>query len=162
RVATLVAEGAPPGEIFAAVVDEVDSILELQGVELVRYEGDGTGMIVAASGDHPFLSGTVWTLEGPSVMARVSATSRTARVDDYAVLDGPVAEAVRAAGFRCAIGAPIIVDGALWGTMIAFSTSAESISARVESRLTQFTALVGTAISNATARADLIASRVRL
>jgi len=39
RVATLVAEVAPPDEIFAAVVDEVGTILGLQGIELVRYEG---------------------------------------------------------------------------------------------------------------------------
>jgi len=162
RVATLVAEGAPPSEIFAAVVDEVDSILELQGVELVRYEGDGIGTIVAASGDHPFLPGSVWTLEGPSVMSKVLASGRPARIDDYRALEGPVAEQVRDAGFRSGIGAPIIVDGALWGTMIAFSTGPEAIPARVEHRLVQFTALVGAAVSNATAQAELIASRLRI
>ncbi len=162
RVATLVAEAAPPSEIFAAVVDEVDSILELQGAELVRYDGDRTVTIVAASGNHPFLAGSVWTLEGPSVMSKVFAAGRSARVDDYGIVEGPVAEQVRNAGFRAGIGAPIIVDGALWGTIIAFSTAPESIPARVEHRLAQFTALVGTAVSNATARADLIASRVRI
>jgi signal transduction histidine kinase len=162
RVATLVAEAAPPSEIFAAVVDEVNSILGLHGVELVRYEGDGAATIVSASGDHPFVAGSVWTLEGPSVMSKVFESSRPARIDDYAALEGPVAERVRKAGFRSGIGAPIIVDGLLWGTIIAFSTAPESIPERVGQRLTQFTELVGIAVSNATARAELFASRVRI
>jgi signal transduction histidine kinase len=162
RVATLVAEAAPPSNIFAAVTEEVSRILELPAIELSRLEVDGTGTVISTFGNPPFLVGNVGTLDDPSVMGKVCATSRPARIDDYTGLPGPSAEGVRAAGFRSAIGAPIIVDGALWGTIVAFSMSPESISERVEHRLTQFTALVGTAVSNATARADLIASRVRL
>ncbi len=115
RVATLVAEAAPPGEIFAAVVDEVASILGLQGIELVRYTDDGTATVIGACGQHPFPEGAGLTLDGPSVMASVYATSRPARIDDYSALPGTIAEAAGAAGFRSAIGAPIVVDGSLWG-----------------------------------------------
>jgi signal transduction histidine kinase len=162
RVATLVAEAAPPSEIFAAVAEEVSSILELPGIELARYGDDATATVISTSGNPPFPTGSVWALEDPSVMAKVFSSSRPARIDDYTGLPGAAAEAVRSSGFRSAIGAPIIVDGALWGTIVAFSTATELIPKRVEHRLTQFTALVGTAVSNATARADLIASRVRI
>lgn len=162
RVATLVAEAAPPGEIFAAVAEEVSSLLELPAIELGRFEADGTGTVISTFGNPPFAAGFVGTLDAPSVMTKISATKRSARIDDYSGLTGYSAQAVRAAGFRSAIGAPIIVDGALWGTIVAWSTSTELIPERVEHRLTQFTALVGTAVSNATARAELIASRMRI
>jgi signal transduction histidine kinase len=162
RVATLVAEAVPPDEIFAAVVDEVGTILGLQGIELVRYEGDGTAMVIGASGDHPFPPGSGWTLEAPSVMARVFRTNRPARVDDYSALPGAIAEIARSSGFRSAIGAPIVVDGRTWGAMVAFSMLPQRISERTEIRLSQFTELVATAVSNATARDELVASRVRL
>jgi signal transduction histidine kinase len=162
RVATLVAEAAPPSDIFAAVAEEVSSLLELPAIELARLEADGTGTVISTFGNAPFPAGFVGSLDDPSVMAKVCANSRPARIDDYSDLPGSSAEAVRAAGFRSAIGAPIIVGGALWGTIVAWSTSTESIPERVAHRLAQFTALVGTAVSNATARADLIASRVRI
>jgi signal transduction histidine kinase len=162
RVATLVAEAAPPDVIFTAVAEEVASILELPRIEVVRYEADGSGTVVGASGDHPFAAGSHWTLDGPSIMRTVFQTSRPARIDDYSSLPGMIAEAARAAGFRSAVGAPIIVDGRTWGTIIAISTLPDPIPERSEIRLRQFTELVATAVSNATARAQLIASRARI
>jgi len=162
RVATLVAAAAPPNEIFAAVAEEVARILGLARIEMVRYEPDGTGTVLGASGDHPFPTGSRWTLDGESIMASVLRTGRPARIDDYSDLPGKIAEVARGAGFRSAIGAPIVVDGRIWGTIIAISTSPEPIPEGSEIRLSQFTELVATAVSNATAQADLIASRARI
>jgi signal transduction histidine kinase/uncharacterized protein YoaH (UPF0181 family) len=162
RVATLVAKGASPDDIFAAVVDEVARILELDRIEMVRYEPDATAIVTGTSGDHPFTVGSRWKLDGPSVMASVVATGRTARIDGYDDLPGMIAGAARDGGFRSAIGAPIIVDGHTWGAIIAISAGEETIPDRSEIRLGQFTDLVATAVSNATARADLIASRARI
>ena len=155
RVATLVAEGASPGEIFTAVVDEVARILGLDKVEMVRYEPDGTATVIGASGDHPFPPGSRWPLDGPSIMSIVHETGRPARIDDYGELGGKIAEVARAAGFRSAVGAPIVVDGRTWGTIIAISTSPQPIPERSEARLAQITDLVATAISNATAHSEL-------
>jgi signal transduction histidine kinase len=162
RVATLVATAAPADEIFTGVADEVATILGLPRVEMVRYESDGTGTVIGASGDHPFPVGSNWTLDGPSIMAAVLQTGSSARIDDYGELEGTIAEVARAAGFRSAIGSPIIVNGATWGTIIAISTMPEPIPERSLTRLRQFTELVATAVSNATARADLLASRARI
>jgi signal transduction histidine kinase len=162
RVATRVAEGASAGEIFEAVVAEIADILGLQGIELARYEPDGTATVLGASGDHPFPPGSTWALDGPSVLAAVLGTGRPARIDDYSALPGTIAETVQRAGFRSAIGAPIVVDGATWGALVAISTVSEPIPERSEIRLRQFTELIATAVSNATARADLIASRARI
>jgi PAS domain S-box-containing protein len=155
RVATLVAAGAPPDQVFTAVADEVSSLLGLERIELVRYDGDTTGTVIAASGDHPFPAGTTWSLDDPSVMASVARTGRAARIDDYSSLEGEIARVAHGAAFQSAIGAPITVEGRLWGVIIAISTDPEPISERSEARLGQFTDLVATAVANAEARQAL-------
>jgi PAS domain S-box-containing protein len=152
RVATLVAAGAAPKRVFTAVVDEAASLLGLERIELVRYNSDATGSVIAASGEHPFPAGSTWSLDGPSVMATVARTRRAARIDDYSTLDGEIARTARDAGFRSAIGAPMTVDGRLWGVIIAISTDPEPILERSKARLGQFTDLVATAVANAEAR----------
>ncbi len=152
RVATLVAAGSAPEQVFRAVVEEVSSLLGLERVELVQYNGDVRGTVIASSGDHPFLAGTTWSLDDPSVMATVARTRRAARVDDYTDLKGEIAQAARAAGFQSAIGAPITVEGRLWGVIIAISTDPKPIPDRSEARLGQFTELVATAVANAESR----------
>jgi signal transduction histidine kinase/uncharacterized protein YoaH (UPF0181 family) len=155
RVATLVAAGAAPEQVFTAVVDEASSLLGLERIEFVRYDGSNTGTVIAASGEHPFPPGSTWSLEHPSVMATVASTRRAARIDDYGALKGEIAQAARSAGFQSAIGAPLTVEGHLWGVIIAISTDLEPIPERSEARLGQFTELVATAVANAEARRAL-------
>ncbi len=152
RVATLVAAGAAPERVFMAVVEEVSSLLGLERIELVRYNADATGSVIAASGEHPFPAGSTWSLDDPSVMATVARTGRAARIDDYSTLNGEIARTARDAGFQSAIGAPMTVDGRLWGVIIAISTDPEPIPERSKARLGQFTELVATAVANAEAR----------
>jgi GAF domain-containing protein len=162
RVATLVAAGAAPEQVFTAVVDEVSSLLGLERIELVRYDGDDTGTVIAASGEHPFPAGSTWSLDDPSVMATVARTRRAARIDDYGALQGEIARVAHSAGFRSAIGAPMTVEGRLWGVIIAISIDPEPIPERSEARLGQFTDLVATAVANAESRSELAASRRRI
>jgi GAF domain-containing protein len=162
RVATRVAEGAPANEIFDAVSSEIAGALGLQGVEMARYDAGATAIVISAFGDHPFPAGSSLTLDDPSVRSTVFRTGSPARIDDYTVLPGAIAEDTRSIGFRSAIGVPIVVEGTAWGAIIAFSRGPDPIPERSEIRLSQFTELVATAVSNATARADLIASRARI
>jgi PAS domain S-box-containing protein len=155
RVATLVAGGPAPEEVFAAVAREVALLLGLALTEIVRYDGEGSATVIGAYGDHPFPVGSRWKLADPSVMKLVRETGRPARIDDYRGLGGPVAESARGAGFRSAIGAPITVDGRTWGCIIAISTSPEPIPEASEDRLGEFTELVATAIANAESREAL-------
>jgi signal transduction histidine kinase len=162
RVATRVAEGAPANEIFDAVSSEIASALSLQGIEMARYDAGATATVISAFGDHPFPAGSSLTLDDPSVRSTIFRTGSPARIDDYTVLRGAIAEDTRSTGFRSAIGVPIVVEGTAWGAIIAFSRGPDPIPERSEIRLSQFTELVATAVSNATARADLIASRARI
>ena len=62
RVATLVARGAEPSEVFAAVAHEVSEVMHLPIAAVQRYEDDETMTVMAAWSDrpHPFEPGTRW------------------------------------------------------------------------------------------------------
>jgi GAF domain-containing protein len=155
RVATLVAAGATPEQVFKSVVDETSSLLGLELVAFGRFNGDDTTTIVAASTEYPVAPGSTWSLKDPSVIATVARTKRAARIDDYGDLKGETASVARSQGFRSAIGAPLTVEGRLWGAIVAYSTDPEPIPERSEARLGQFTELVATAVANAEARQAL-------
>jgi GAF domain-containing protein len=155
RVATLVAAGATPEQVFKSVVDETSSLLGFELVAFGRFNSDDTATIVAASTEYPVALGTTWSLKDPSVIATVAQTKRAARIDDYGGLEGETARAARSQGFRSAIGAPLTVEGRPWGAIVAYSRDPEPIPERSEARLGQFTELVATAVANAEARQAL-------
>jgi signal transduction histidine kinase len=156
RVATLVAREPLPEEVFAAVAEEVGRLLEVENTLEYRFEADGAGTVVAIWGepDVGVPIGTRVTLEGESVAARVHRTGRPARFDDYANASGNIAARARRVGVRSAVGTPIVVEGRLWGAMVALSRQAEPLPTEAASRIEQFTQLVATAISNTEARAE--------
>ncbi|GAA1232845.1 sensor histidine kinase [Pseudonocardia alaniniphila] len=164
RVATVVAEGTPPEKVFPAVTEEVARLLDVDGTRLMRYEADGTATIVASWGELTIVPvGTRITLEGRNIGSLVRSTGKPTRIDDYADAPGSAAAIARERGIRSTIGAPIMVEGRLWGAMSGFITKTDApLASGIELRLADFTDLVGTAIANAQARADLTASRARV
>jgi GAF domain-containing protein len=155
RVATLVAAGAAPEQVFRSVVDEASTLLGLELVAFGRFDSDDAATIMAVSAKNPVAPGTTWSLKDPSVIGTVARTKRAARIDDYGGLTGETARVARRQGFRSAIGAPLTVEGRLWGAIVAYSTDPEPIPERSEARLGQFTELVATAVANAEARQAL-------
>jgi PAS domain S-box-containing protein len=155
RVATLVAQGSPPAEVFTAVAREVGEISSAQMVLISRYEPDGTATVVGAWGDHPLRAGARWTLDGPSISATVLQTGRTARLDEAPDGPGTIADVARNLGVHSRVGVPIVVDGRVWGVIAAGATDRQALPPDIDARLTQFTELVATAISNTQAREDL-------
>ncbi len=156
RIATLVAGGAASREVFAAIAMEVAHVIGLPLVTVSRYEGDGTATVMGAWSErpHPFQAGTVWPMDG-STIAEVLKTGRPATLEDFAGADGAIAGAAREAGMLAAAGAPIIVDGDVWGVMAAASVDSEALPVDVEDRLMEFTELLGTAISSSASREDV-------
>src|SRR5215210_3159682 len=156
RVATLVARGTPPEELFSAVVEELGRVLPVEAVGMARYESDDTMTTVAISSglSDSFPVGGRWPLGGKNVSTIVARTGRSARIDDYGDAFGPLGVAMRERGLRSAVGAPIVVEGNVWGVMTATSLE-QLLPADTEARLASFTELVATAIANAESRADL-------
>jgi GAF domain-containing protein/ketosteroid isomerase-like protein len=160
RVATLVATGAAPAEVFAAVAGEVGALLEVDYTVLVRSDphdmitvaGTWTGTGTAA----PSPVGSRFELGGRNVSTRVLRTGRPARMDAYADVTGAIGNTgSRDWGFRSSVGAPISVEGRLWGLIIVAYTRDEPLPIDTEARLAGFTELVATAIANAQARVEL-------
>ena len=155
RVATVVAEGAPPEEVFAMVAEEIGRVTGLALIVIGRFDPDRTMTSIGAAGEHPYRPGTRWPLDGGNVSSQVLDTGRPVTIDPYAQMTGRIAEAAHEAGIRAGIGAPIIVDGRVWGTVSAGATDRVPLPPDIERRLTQFTELVATAVSNTQARQDL-------
>jgi signal transduction histidine kinase len=65
-------------------------------------------------------------------------------------------------GIRSHVAAPIVVEGRLWGVMLASWQQQEPPPTGTEDRMAQFAELVDTAIANADSRAQLTASRARV
>jgi PAS domain S-box-containing protein len=162
RVATLVAGGTRPEEVFAAVANEVGRLLSVDLANVCRYEPDGTLAFVASAADLVPV-GSRWPFGGQRNLATlVMETGRPARLDHYADATGVLAEGILAKGIRSAVGTPIIVEGRLWGLMVAGSSEEQPLPPDTETRLASFTELVATAIANAEARTEVAASRARI
>jgi GAF domain-containing protein len=164
KVATLVARRTSPVEVFDAVTEEVGRLFPVDFSNLTRYEPDGTITSVATWGEAGFhsldLSGLL--LGGRNLATLISETGRLVRIDDYGQASGPVGTSLHRLGLRSAVGAPITVEGLLWGFMALGSTGEQRLPADVEARLGNFTELVATAIANAQSRAELTESRARI
>jgi signal transduction histidine kinase len=163
RVATLVAQGGSPNEVFEAVSAEVAQLFPADAAALSRYEDDGT---VTALGGWTHTGGYVYVgrrfaLEG-TVSGLVFETRRPERIDSYAEEPGEAAAAAREMGWRSSVGAPITVEGRLWGALSVASKSKQPLPPDTERRLAEFTELVATAIANAESHAELDASRARI
>jgi GAF domain-containing protein len=154
RVATLVAQGVPAPEVFAAVARELGLLLDVEATHMVRYDPDGHATAVAGWGT-PVPVGTRSSLEGDSVTALVRRTARPARREGYDDATGRGGAMGREMALRSSAGAPIVVDGHLWGVMLASSTADDTLPADTESRIAAFTELVATAIANTEARAEV-------
>jgi signal transduction histidine kinase len=165
RVATHVARGAPPVELFAAVAEEAGRLLPVDWAGIGRYEPGGAMTTVAgwsrAGGFFPSI-GSRWLLGGQNISTIVFETGRSARVDSFADASGAIGLAARDAGYGSAVGTPILVEGRLWGLVAAISGEEQSLLGDTEERLARFTELLATAIANAESRAELAASRTRL
>lgn len=163
RVATLVARGVPPEEIFAAVVAETRQLLGADVAGLIRYDAEGATMIATSSEPGVTIPpGIHVTLEGESVTSLVWRTGRPASMGTYENASGSVAALMRGQGIHASVGAPIIVEGRPWGMIAASWTQARPASSDTEDRIAQFTELVATAIANAHSSEQLSASRARL
>ena len=162
RVATSVAKGAAPEEVFDTVVAEMHMLLGADNTRLLRYEpGDIATVVASRSVPEVEIPKMHDSLHGDSVSGAVRRSGRPARLDAFGGPPGSIADILHQLGIRSAAGAPVVVQGRLWGVMVAAWRNYQPATG-IEDRIAQFTELVATAISNAQARADLAASRARI
>jgi PAS domain S-box-containing protein len=154
RVATLVARQAAQTEILKAIAEECARLLGTPAIEMLRYDGDSM-VVVASTGRFRagFPVGSRHPLGGQNVSTLILRTGRAVRIDGYGPAGGSIGEAAIAMGLRSALGAPIIVDGQIWGALIIGVTAELPLPRETEERLGEFTDLMATAIANTQSRA---------
>ena len=165
RVATLVARGVSPAEVFAAVAAEMAGCLDVPVADIFRYEPDGAATVVASYSTPPaplLQLGARLTPEGDSIAAMVLRTGHPARVDSVENAGGSLAARLPEPGIRSRVGAPIVVDEGLWGLAVIGSMRPDPLPLDTDQRVCDFAELVATALANAATRAELIASRARI
>ncbi|MDT5300414.1 MAG: hypothetical protein QOG79_3656 [Mycobacterium sp.] len=165
RVATLVARGAEPADVYPAAVTELARGLDIEHVTLAQFEPDRHITMLAAHdspGREKFAVGERLSLDGDSIALRIRRTGTSARIDDYADVEGTVASRLRELGLRSGVGAPVTVGASTRGALIIGTARAEPLPDGTEARISDFADLVATAIANAETRAELKASRARI
>jgi PAS domain S-box-containing protein len=164
QVATLVARGAEPTAVFDAVCEVTGRLFGAASVNLAQFTPDEMNLTQAGwskRGTH-VPPGTRLPLDGGSINALIRQSHAPARVDSYEGRSGRLATRLRDLGIKSEVGAPVVVDGEVWGALIAGTDQAEPLPPGTEKRVASFAELIGTAVSNATARTELIASRTRM
>jgi sugar diacid utilization regulator len=154
RVATLVARGVGPLEVFGAVAEEMRRCVPADTAGLWRFESDGEITLVAAAADPETLAGwpvgTRTPVDGDTIATVVQRTGRPARIDSYDNVAGSIAARVRAVGVRAAVAVavavPIIVDGRLWGLAAVGSLQPGPMPADTEVHISRFAELIATAV----------------
>lgn len=157
RVATLVAQRALSSTIFSAVAAEAGRALRVDRVDVGRCHKDGSVRLLGSTArERPNPDGQL-SEYGMAVTNTVLDTGHAARIDN---LQATVATGGDAEPFETAVGAPIVVDGKLWGVLVVLAD--KRLSDDTETRLIDFTHLVASSIAIVQTRNDLIASRARI
>ena len=157
RVAELVARDAATQKVFDQVTAEATRLLDDTPTALWRYEPSGTAVVEVAQSPAGEL-GARFPIVGEISVARVWRTRSVVRIDGY---DGVAGAEVLPRWIKASVSAPIVVEGRLWGVLIARSPG-PPLPAGTEERLARFCELVAAAIANAESRAALTASRARI
>jgi diguanylate cyclase (GGDEF)-like protein/PAS domain S-box-containing protein len=159
RIATAVAEGAEPGEVFHRVAMEVAGLLGAEAGVVNRFDrplarAEQVGVWVTPGSAPPPQR---LPLDGGAAIARVFRTGGPARVDNYGRLDARSGQQMLERGFVSGVAAPVRVGEEVWGGVAAVTTREGALPAGAELRLARFAELVGLTVANAHARARLAA-----
>jgi PAS domain S-box-containing protein len=161
RVATLVAEGVTPDEIFSAVSEEVGRLFGSEMAGVARFKPDGRATVVSAASTGLEVSTETHRELVDSIATEVFRTGVSARVEATELQS--LLEHVpggQQLDLASVVACPIVVEGRLWGTVSVGAR--ESLPLDSEDRLENFTELIATAIANAETRHELAASRKRI
>jgi PAS domain S-box-containing protein len=162
RVAVAVASEQRPEHVFQTVAEEIGLLFGGDNTHLVRYQGEDEAIVVGgwANGaiDAAVIGRRVRILEG--VMATVRDVGRAVRIERDSA-DAMAREQMGVQGLTSVLAAPVHVSGMLWGA-VATGAADTVFPPDAEERIAQFTSLVATAIANAEAREEVIASRARM
>jgi signal transduction histidine kinase len=168
RVATLVAHGAEPADVFSAIADELAHLVGAEATFVTRVdstnqvrpvsaedppreppEPEGTCTVLASYGPARDLIAPGFRVRLQPEMAIVAAlrSGGPARIGGERMRSGPFGAIARQRGLRAEIAIPIVVDGCYWGVTVA-ATEQSDFPPGTESRMADFMELAAIAIAN--------------
>jgi signal transduction histidine kinase len=163
RIASLVAQGLPPIEVFSAIAEEAGLLLGAEVALLIRREPDGLSTVVArwgtVGGELPV--GSRWPIADPLAVTSTTLTHWTAHAEENEAALGPSADVVRKLEIRSSVVSPVVIEGRPWG-LILVATRNTALSADAAQQVGDLSELLATAIRNAENQAELRASRARI
>ncbi len=155
RVAELAAHDAPAERVLQAVAREAAALTGVEFTTLLRYEQDGSTLIVALDGAPDGIAVGMRAPEtGDGAVQRVWRTGHPARIDNLAEMSGVWPQLAARHGFNASAAVPIVLRGALWGALVAVGRG-EAFPRPIEQHLANFAELAATAVSAADARQEL-------
>jgi diguanylate cyclase (GGDEF)-like protein/putative nucleotidyltransferase with HDIG domain len=154
ELATAVAAGAQPAEVFVLASERIAALLGVDGCGVVEFSSPESAVVAGAwaDGDGPVLArGTVLPLTPRDDLHRLYTEGRAVRVDRHA-------STKRAArmGYGCSLTTPVRVRGRLWGAIAVASIAPDSLPADAERVLDDFAELIGLAVANTETHAQLV------
>src|SRR5215218_6067725 len=160
RVATLIAAGVADRDLIVAVTHEIGRLFDADKANVMRWEADTIRVLGDWSASGSMLEqGRIYSYGGDTITARVVETGRPGRVNSRADLSSDFArERWDELGIEASIGAPIILEGGVWGVVTASRREGgKPFPPQAEERLGDFAALVAQAIANAESRREMAA-----
>ncbi len=155
RVATAVVSGEPADRFYGIVAVEAGQLLAAGSAAILRLQGADQAAILgcwARDPERTYRVGDAFPVAADSGLARALGHARPVRSAQI-----PVDSSLGRLGYGSSIVAPIQVAGRTWGFLAVASVGSGIFSAEHEDRLTEFAALISTAITNIEDRAALAA-----
>jgi diguanylate cyclase (GGDEF)-like protein/putative nucleotidyltransferase with HDIG domain len=154
ELATAVASGMPPAEVFVLASRRIATLLDVDGCGIVEFASSESAVVGGAwaRDDAPALPpGTILPLVRGDDLHRLHSDGRAVRVDRHG-------ETKRAAkmGYRCSLTTPIHVRGRLWGAISVACVAPDALPADAERVVDDFAELIGLAVANTEAHAVLV------
>ncbi len=149
-IATAVAAGRPPDEVFPAAAEQAARLLGADAATLNRYDPENRFTVVGAYSAlrESAGQGQTFEIDPDSEIAYVRRHGQPVRVDDYAGRDDHQALTCLSLGYSSWVSTPVHVRGRLWGTLAVLSCEPGALPADAEDHLSDFAELLAMAIAN--------------
>ncbi len=153
RVATAVVSGEPADGFYQIVSVEAGQLLAAGSAAILRLDAPDQATILGSwAQSAKYDVGLTFPVAADSGLARALAAARPVRAGQI-----PEDSSLGRLGYGSSIVAPIQVAGRPWGFLAVASVGAHVFGPEHERRLTEFAALISTAITNIEDRAALAA-----
>ncbi|HMM48783.1 MAG TPA: sensor domain-containing diguanylate cyclase [Miltoncostaeaceae bacterium] len=162
RVATRIATaGSLEVNVFGTTAEECARLLGADIATITRAE-DGLGIVLGATGDSVAAGEPMPELtDGLFGRTVRRACSLTIECSEDLPPDSPQRRRMERLGIRAAVSSPVIVDGAVWGVIIAGFRDHRRLPADAGERMSHFATLVAISIANSERRRLLVEQSTR-